>query len=131
MAKLIKINTQYIALTLCVELWSWLAKNPEARKSDWPRWEEIEAMTGYSHCPCCAYKNNPINYKRKRYCSQDCLISWGSQDGHCESKGSPYDEWREANLHIDNSTKIAHAAKKIVALANQALAKLPKPRTKK
>lgn len=49
--------TKAIALEMVRDLWTWLAENPTASKSEWPGWEKYsylgEAYPPY--CPCCTY----------------------------------------------------------------------------
>lgn len=104
--------TQRIALTICRELWQWLADNPTKGKEDWPGWEQYKkyvkrpstsiGLPTYSficHCPCCEYvfqTNNPCpltNYawEGKYRTSQYCFSALSP----CVQKDSPYLEWNK------------------------------------
>lgn len=109
MAELTKRET----LTICLDLWTWLAKHPDKDKSDWPGWEKLRAFV--NDCPCCEYHTTGGNY---RACGPGCLVSW--EDGSCGSDSSSYQQWYFTWILSD---KVKYALQ-IVQLVREALNRL-------
>ena len=112
--------TKRKALEICRDLWRWLAKTGTVNKSKWPGWKEHGIMA--HNCPCCEYSMDRGHLTG--LCIETCIIKWPGKG--CRNSESPYLGW-ENEGRIDERKKLA---KKIVALANEALEKLPKANKK-
>lgn len=143
MAKLTKL-TKRQALLDCITIWQYLADNPEANpvlldcstfntvwsiKPDDAKHDAILAVLPdkqYMHdCPCCEYAEQHLTSCRKL--GNSCIIpNWSDEAYHkggnvcCTVDASPYHQWRHSKS-VETSVK---AAKAIIKLAKQALAKL-------
>jgi len=65
--------TKEKALELHRELWDWLSKNPEKRKSQWPGWVNYDSewARGNQFCFACAGSPNAC---------EECLLEWPGVD---------------------------------------------------
>ena len=87
-----------------VELWTWLAKNPEKSKSDWPRYPEVRNMR--SSCwaceiaLCAAREFGITSTKSVEYRCYFCPIAKfrraQSDSGYCMRANSVFHEWSMA-----------------------------------
>lgn len=90
----------YFELSKHIEMWNWLAKNPDKRKSDWPGWKsENNFILKRNYCFACASV-----YSGFDTLCQICPIKWPLElisdrglTAHCDKPGSPYHEW--VSLH--------------------------------
>lgn len=78
---------------LHVELWNWLAENPEKSKDDWPRWEFNRGTIKEAENLCFACEAADVPTKNN---CDGCTCSWGEystcepdEDGY-----SIYEEWK-------------------------------------
>ena len=107
--------TKRKALTICLELWEWLEKNPNSDKYAWPRWVyndgDLDVMA--TTCPCCEYS---FSHTRYGDCTKCPLLGlWtGEEYSSCMSPKSPY--------QLNGKAK----ATGIVKITKLALSKLPK-----
>ena len=109
--------TKRRALTLCKQQWSWLARNPEKEKWDWPGCREAILE---SHCVCCEYEAQHYAYDND--CRDTCILPWPGANRDCLDLVSPYMRWINHTVCTADRVKAARA---IVRLCNKALAKLP------
>jgi hypothetical protein len=112
--------TKREALKICIELWTWLAENPEEDKKNWPGWITHGKME--LTCPCCEYVGALDRFSNK--CEVKCPVSWGFKESGsyypcCHSK-SPFTRWKYSK---QNKTRTKYALQ-VVQLAEYALAKL-------
>ena len=70
--------------SLHVELWEWLAENPDSDKYDWPGWSEFKLYPAQG-CFACEYV--------KSNCDK-CPLDWDI----CLSRDSLYNQWWHADL---------------------------------
>lgn len=106
--------TKREALRICWELWTWLAKNSDKSKDDWPGWEKYGELN--LDCPCC------------EHCMQECddcllLDFWNNHIKEqntpcpCTSTGSPFINHErsvskgDSKEAVKNALIIAKAAK--------------------
>lgn len=115
-------QTKREALNTWLELWTWLAKNPNKEKGNWPGWDNL----GYMECDCPACNHNDVSENGD--CSL-CILSWTvpiSSDykeiGICTSKGTEFCTW--SNKAIVGSPERTEAALAIVKLCETALKEL-------
>lgn len=119
-------------LTLCQELWTWLAANAEKEKFDWPRWQELDKVypeiTGRAcFCPCCYYTIE-VN---KEGCDKCPLLPlWGTEifQTFCphpclDNFDSPYHLW---DCTPGSSKWRKRSAQTIADYCTKALAELEK-----
>lgn len=77
------------ALWLCWELWDWLAKNPDKKKSDWPEWEENGGKyNAFDNCFACEFDNQNDNF-----CYRNCIVPCFKENLTCTASGSPFVAW--------------------------------------
>ena len=102
-----KKMTLTVALSICANLWDWLADHPTEKKDAWPGWETVVADYGQPrlYCPCCHYvMQERVLEGRMLDCSGGvCPMAstWGpitSIDFGCEQPGSPYHKWHTVEL---------------------------------
>jgi len=124
--------TKRDALSICIEWWKWLAKNPTKDKEDWPRLEihggDVPRM--FAYCPCCEYKDQRDITHGYEPCKKHCPIPrWEKIDAEvmCCSDDSPFILWDNARSDGDYK-EAGKQAERIVILAQQALNRLPKRR---
>lgn len=112
--------TKREALTICRDLWYWLAENPTQSKHDWPGWKTAGYML--DNCPCCHYmaKNCLMCRNETPHCEtpDPCILPW--PQNNCMAAGSPYIHWRRA---VDNNARKKYA-KEIVEMCRNALDEL-------
>ena len=116
--------TKQRALEVCIEMWDWLAENPDKQKHH--AIEELnldsDELGGYN-CSACAYEDQmreSITCKglvAKRVCHY-CPMWTGKEK--CNSSTSPYHIWLVNSAYSLRS----EAAKDIANLAREKLAKL-------
>jgi hypothetical protein len=82
--------TVFDALVECLQMWTWLAANPIAEKSEYPG-----LGVWHSSCPCCEYVKQLHGYTGGESCNSCPLIRlWGGFDWYpCTSDCSPYYIW--------------------------------------
>jgi hypothetical protein len=102
-------------LTLCWELWTWLAGDMGREKQDWPRWEELSSTypgitVPSAHCPCCYYAKHVYMCSKTElgdtFCSLCPLLPlWPQAGGNnwypCLNQDNPYCIWREDKQSSD------------------------------
>lgn len=77
-----------------------------------------------SQCFACTYRDDhPVDGDVDYYCMKKCIIDWGTKEGWCMEDGSPY-------IALKYDPEIKHV-KAILALIDQAIDKLPKPKKKR
>ena len=64
-------------------LWTWIAKNPEKAKEDWPGWEQFPNMEG--ECFACQWVHNTFGHECKDG-KIHCPLDWPS--GSCVGESS-------------------------------------------
>lgn len=137
--------TKRVALEGCIELWDWLAENPECHKCDWSGWgqdvgdnwdptyKDYGSISSY--CFACEYGFRIARKSGKLTSRCDyCPLEWTGT--YCTSPESEYDLWAIARRNYcsgkDSSRKsVIKHAKAIADLARKALWKLPKLKEKK
>lgn len=113
-------------LTICAELWEWIAEDVSRKKETWPGWRKYGRM--YENCPCCEFVR-PISD-----CSQCPMLSvWNigepspdTGEAPCERDYSPYHIWQISK----NTDEKRRAAKYIAKGARKLLANNKKEDTK-
>ncbi|MDE6413001.1 MAG: hypothetical protein K2K42_03805, partial [Eubacterium sp.] len=107
--------TKRKALEKTIEMWSWLAENPDKNKSDYFYCNGIEE-TPEQLCYCCEY--NPISCY---YCP---IQNWAYNDDEdvckCDLPRGTYELWRDSSTQEDAKKY----AQKIVLLAKKSLINL-------
>ena len=77
------------------EMWLWLAENPEAAKSDWPRWNETDVVgKAIHHCfACSALEEGATAHDCER-----CPLLWGTPTNQCigDEYNGLYEQWVDA-----------------------------------
>lgn len=87
--------TKKKAISISLELWTWLAETG-GLKPYWPGWEKYGEMI--AHCALCEYNFYRLSVKR---IGGDCpYCPYFEKFGHC-SKDTPYFEWSVAHLEKD------------------------------
>ena len=88
-----------------IELWDWLAENPDKEKDDWPGWERFDFDESYleelSYCFACMYDAE----KGGDYCV-NCLFEWPDNYRCEDSYDSPFVKWQNAK---QNKTRTKYA----------------------
>jgi len=119
--------TKREALELCVELWTWLADNPDKDKYD--KAEELLGYESQTGCPACEYAKQNTSSADSSIC-QNCPIDSWRKGPTCTS--SEYVQWLIARgkwldkgeqYHKD---KVSDSARKIAELAASSLKRLEK-----
>lgn len=108
------------------DMWTWLSKNPNKQKEDWPEWEETNERKSDSNTSYGVYKGDSIPYlcfacywacgdnrgyvgddaHNKRDCTK-CPIEWLSEDPYdsndcvCTEDYSYYVMWQDAEEDKD------------------------------
>jgi len=126
--------TKREALELCVELWTWLADNPDKDKYD--KAEELLGYESQTGCPACEYAKQNTSSADSSIC-QNCPIDSWRKGPTCTS--SEYVQWLIARGEwFDNQLlfkdkeeqyykdKISDSARKIAKLAASSLKRLEK-----
>lgn len=105
------------------ELWTWLAENPVAYKTDWPKYEAVEDEYDvcWNDCFMCEYtarkrEKDEANYEPK---CEWCPIDWTDR-GEYEHTSCPdgglYSQWIEALDDTHDTYKTARIARIIANL---------------
>lgn len=115
--------TKRKALEKTIEMWSWLAENPDKDKEDFFEFKNISNIP-YSECYCCEFDGIWGN------CRNCPIINWNYDADNnmivvdrCTNSGSAYGIWRSAI--VSTKTK-QQAARRIAELAELELNKLKK-----
>jgi len=113
--------TKRKALEKTIEMWSWLAENPDKDKEDFFEFKNISNIP-YSECYCCEFDGIWGN------CRNCPIINWNYDADNnmvvvdrCTNSGSAYGIWRSAI--VSTKTK-QQAARRIAELAELELNKL-------
>ena len=101
--------TKKEALEACIDLWTELAETGAGNK---PTWAEVYDC----RCPACEW-----TLQHDLDCLE-CIINWGSDNGHCNNHGSPYRAW----LQAASAGELKVAAQAVLNLAKKALEDLEK-----
>lgn len=122
--------TKEEALTICRDLWMWLAKNPHARKENWPKWCDIlnkyEKEEFTHNCPCCEFASQETG---RLDCTKCLLVNfaWSAGDFSCERDvSSPFHKWfyKIGDRRTAVKSMVKAAAKDMVKACDKALEQL-------
>jgi len=116
--------TKRKALTICRDLWQWLANQSEIKypdterlKRDWRGWDKnggpIPTMRYF--CPCCAFAIDSITDEPEcKNCPLLKLWKGNGIDKPCLSSSSPYEKWFKSHGKAarKHATTIANACTK-------------------
>lgn len=105
---------------LHVQMWDWLAKNPDRYKNEWPGWHEHGLLVPLAHCFACSFAYHissghlPFPYR----CAY-CPLSWPGRIcclpdtamPHCDSVPNEYlfSYWDSRNTTLEATAHIAAA----------------------
>ena len=131
------VLTRRLSLTICRELWVWLAQTGVSSKSKWLGWDKYGRMI--NDCPLCeriGFKGYDSRGRFSMACVDKpwlCPIKWPKGDGTytrirstlpCQSAefDSPWCKW----MYSKTKSERQQASREIIALIDQALTRLDK-----
>ena len=119
--------TKKRSIELCLEMWTWLSKNPGSKKIGWPGMIKANDEYGYidSECFACEYTRQYILTRQVEMSCKKCpLIKlWGKYKGNTpciDSEVSPYYHW------VYSKYKDTKSAKKIASYCRKLLKEMEK-----
>jgi len=110
------------SLELCLEMWTWLAENPQARKREFllahPEYPNL-----FNQCACCHYAGLTYDSKDVRCTNCPLYGQWGELADLCHEAGSFWVGWCDAQADKD-LVAVKYNALGIVNLCKENLARL-------
>jgi hypothetical protein len=115
---------------LIIEMWDWLAANPDKGKEDFllshPEYPECEYDCAACEYMCQKDRWNDLEAPAAPDCKLECPLKGVWPDGCCNGSNSLYNQWSDAWYQSD-WREVTAIAKKIADHAREKLAELQPP----
>lgn len=113
------------ALEITMEMWDWLAENPEKTKADWLDLQESRIPQLDQQCACCEFTIDRTSSQTHRQCVKCPLQSlWGNtRDACANNQWSPYLVYILKGSRV-TKYEVSKAAKQIADAARAELARM-------